>query len=99
MGKDGSFASSNADFERFVYADVADEPNGMELRVLAAVCRGGASIRGKKLNGLRSFPPFAVADGLAQILRAVPSFQALRLDVTVTAERLVALLPVRGRRH
>jgi hypothetical protein len=45
---------------------------------------------------LAQLPPFAVADGLAQILRAVPAIQALRLDVTVTTERLVPLLPVRG---
>ena len=32
---------SNADFERFVYADVATEPNGMELSVLSALSRQG----------------------------------------------------------
>jgi hypothetical protein len=37
--KVGSFASSNLDFERFVYADVATEPNGMELSVLSALSR------------------------------------------------------------
>jgi hypothetical protein len=53
VSKVGSSAWPNADFERFVYADVATEPNGMEL---SARCRGRASIRGKKLNDLRSFP-------------------------------------------
>ena len=40
MNKVGS-TSPNADFERFVYADVATEPNGMELSVLSALSRRG----------------------------------------------------------
>jgi hypothetical protein len=90
-----SSAWSNADFERFVYADVTTEPNGMELSVLSALSRRGLD-PWQEAQRLAQLPPFAVADGLAQILRAVPAVQALRLDVTVTAERLVALLPVRG---
>jgi hypothetical protein len=95
VGKDGSFASSNADFERFVYADVATEPNGMELSILSALSRLGLD-PWQEAQRLAQLSPFAAADGLAQILRAVPAVQALRLDVKVIAERLVALLPVEG---
>ena len=95
MSKVGSSASSNPDFERFVYADVATEPNGMELSVLSALSRRGLD-PWQEAQRLAQLPPFAAADGLAQILRAVPAVQALRLDVKVIAERLVALLPVRG---
>jgi hypothetical protein len=95
VSKVGSSASSNADFERFVYADVATEPNGMELSVLSALSRRGLD-PWQEAQRLAQLPPFAAADGLAQILRAVPAVQALRLDVKVIAERLVALLSVRS---
>jgi hypothetical protein len=95
VSKVGSSASSNADFERFVYADVATEPNGMELSVLSALSRRGLD-PWQEAQRLAQLPPFAAADGLAQILRAVPAVQALRLDVKVIAERLVPLLPVRS---
>ena len=95
MSNVGPSASSNADFERFVYADVAIEPNGMELSVLSALSRRGLD-PWQEADRLAQLPPFAAADGLAEILRAVPAVQALRLDVKVIAERLVALLPVRG---
>jgi hypothetical protein len=90
----GSSASSTADFERFVYADVAIEPNGMELSVLSALSRRGLD-PWQEAQRLAQLPRLAAADGLAQILRAVPAVQSLRLDVKVIAERLVALLPVR----
>jgi hypothetical protein len=89
----GSSASSTADFERFVYADVAIEPNGMELSVLSALSRRGLD-PWQEAQRLAQLPRLAAADGLAQILRAVPAVQSLRLDVRVTAERLVALLPI-----
>ncbi len=88
-------ASSNADFERFVYADVATEPSGMELSVLSALSRRGLD-PWQEAQRLAQLPPFAAADGLAEILRAVPAVQALRLDAKAIAERLVALLPVQG---
>jgi hypothetical protein len=45
---------------------------------------------------LAQLPPFAAADGLAEILRAVPAVRALRLDVKMIAEHLVAVLPAQG---
>jgi hypothetical protein len=95
VSKVGSCASSNADFERFVYADVAIDPNGMELSVLSALSRRGLD-PWQEAQRLAQLPPFAAADGLAQILRVVSAVQALRLDVNVIAQRLVALLPFRG---
>jgi hypothetical protein len=90
----GSSASSTADLERFVYADVATEPNGMELSVLSALSRRGLD-PWQEAQRLAQLPRLAAADGLAQILRAVPAVQSLHLDVMVIAERLVVLLPVR----
>jgi hypothetical protein len=76
--------------ERFVYADVATEPNGMELSVLSALSRRGLD-PWQEAQRLAHLPPSTAADGLAQILRALP-VQAL--DAKATSERLVALLPV-----
>jgi hypothetical protein len=95
MRKVDSSAPSNADFERFVYADVAVEPNGLELSVLSALSRRGLD-PWQEAQRLAQLPQLAAADGLAQILRAVPAVQSMRLDVKVISERLVALLP--GRR-
>jgi hypothetical protein len=95
VNKVDSFASSNAEFERFVYADVVTEPNGMELSVLSALSRRDLD-PWQEAQRLAQLPRFAAADGLAQILRALPAVQALRLDGKVIAERLVALLPARG---
>ena len=67
----------------------------MELSVLSALSRRGLD-PWQEAQRLAQLPPFAAADRLAEILRAVPAVQALRLDVKVIAERLVALLPVRA---
>jgi hypothetical protein len=95
MSEVNSATPSNADFERFVYADVAVEPNGMELSVLSALSRRGLD-PWQEAQRLAQLPQLAAADGLAQMLRAVPAVQSMRLDVKVISERLVALLP--GRR-
>lgn len=94
MSEIGSSGLPTADLERFVYADVATEPNGMELSVLSALSRRGLD-PWLEAQRLAQLPRRAAADGLAQILRAVPSVQSLRVDVLAIAERLVALLPVR----
>ena len=93
MNKNSSSASSTSDLEQFVYADVAVDPNGMELSVLSALSRHGLD-PWQEAQRLALLPRVAAADGLAQILRAVPAVQSLRLDVKVLADRLVALLPV-----
>ena len=72
MSKVGSSASSNADFERFVYADVATEPNGMELSVLSALSRRGLD-PWQEAQRLAQLPPFAATDRLAEFFaRSLP---------------------------
>jgi hypothetical protein len=93
VSKVGSSARSNTDFARFIYADVANEPNGMELSVLSALSRRGLD-PWYEAHRLAQRPPFAAADRLAQILRPLPAIQASRLDAKAISERLVALLPV-----
>jgi hypothetical protein len=65
VSKAGPSAPSNADFERFVYADVATEPNGMELSVLSALSRRGLD-PWQEAQRLAQLPRFAAADGLAE---------------------------------
>jgi hypothetical protein len=91
----GSNPSPDAEFERFVYADIATESNGMELSVLSALSRRGLD-PWQEAKRLAQLPRSAAADGLAQILRLVPAIQSLHLDVAMIAERLVGLLPVRS---
>jgi hypothetical protein len=91
----GTSASPTADLERFVYADIATESNGMELSVLSALSRRGLDPWEEALR-LAQLPRQAAADGLAQILLPVPAIQSQHLDVRMVAERLVRLLPVRS---
>lgn len=93
MSEIGSSTSSTSDFEGFIYAVVATETNGMELSVLSVLSRRGLD-PWQEAQRLAQLPRLVAADGLAQMLRAVPAVQGLRLDVKVIAERLVALLPV-----
>jgi hypothetical protein len=85
-------AVSVADFERFVYADVADEPNGMPLTVISALSRAGLDpwIEARRLSQLSTLSAVA---GLAKTLRTLPAVQSTRTDVNMIATRLVELLP------
>lgn len=94
MSESVSSASITADLERFVYADVALDPNGVELSVLSALSRRGLD-PWDEAQRLAQLPRPAAADGLAQTLKMVPAVQSLRLDVKVVSDRLVALLPDR----
>ncbi len=94
MSKAGVAPSLTDELAQFVYANIATEPNGMELSVLSALSRRGLD-PWREAQRLAQLPRLAAADGLAETLLAVPAVQALRLDVKVIAERLVALLPVR----
>ena len=93
MDKFGSPAWSTADFERFVYADIATEPNGMELSVLSALSRRGLD-PWQEAQRLALLPRLAAVESLTQVLRALPAVQSLHLDAIALAERLVTFLPV-----
>jgi hypothetical protein len=85
-------AASTADFERFVYADVADEPNGMKLTVISALSRAGLD-PWAEAQRLAQLPPVSANASLAQTLLAVPAVRSARTDVNMIARRLVELLP------
>jgi hypothetical protein len=87
-----SSSSPTADFERFVYADVATEPSGMELSVLSALSRRGFD-PWLEAQRLAQLPRAAAADSLTQLLGTIPALQSVRVDLKAVAERLVGLLP------
>jgi hypothetical protein len=83
---------SIANYERFVYADVLVEPNGMPLTVISALSRGGLD-PWAEARRLAQLSPLLAADGLAQTLRALPAVQSARVDAKTIASSLVELLP------
>jgi hypothetical protein len=94
--KSGSSAVQSADLERFIYADVVIEQNGMPLSVLSALSRRGLD-PWQEAERLSQLPRPAAADGLAKTLAGLPIFRSSLVDTNAVASRLVALLPSAGR--
>ena len=78
--------------ERFVYADVAHEPNGMALSVLSALARRGLD-PWQEARRLAELPAPAAVDRLAHTLVGLPLMRSSLDDATTVARRLVTLLP------
>jgi hypothetical protein len=92
VDKSGSPAVQSADFERFMYTDVAIEQNGMPLSVLSALSRRGID-PWQEAERLSQLPRSEAADGLARTLAGLPTFRSSLADTSTIASRLVALLP------
>src|ERR1700753_1189078 len=92
LNKSGSSATSTDGLERFVYADVAPEPNGMPLSVLSALARRGLD-PWQEARRLAELPAPAAVDRLAQTLIGLPLMRSSLNDATAIAGRLVPLLP------
>jgi hypothetical protein len=92
LDKSGSSAMSTTSLERFVYADVAHEPNGMSLSVLSALARRGLD-PWQEARRLAELPAPAAVDRLARTLVGLPLMRSSLDDATAIARRLVTLLP------
>jgi hypothetical protein len=92
VSKAATPAVSNADLERFMYAEIATEANGMPLSVLSALSREGVD-PWQEAQQLAQLPRPAAADRLAGLLNRLPLFRSSRIDAGQVASRLVALLP------
>ena len=92
LNKFGSSATSADGLVRFVYADVAAEPNGMPLSVLSALARRGLD-PWQEARRLAELPAPAAVDRLAQTLIGLPLMRSSLNDATAIAGRLVTLLP------
>jgi hypothetical protein len=92
LNKTGSSTMSTTNLERFVYADVAHEPNGMSLSVLSALARRGLD-PWQEARRLAELPASAAVDRLAQTLVGLPLMRSSLDDATAIARRLVTLLP------
>ncbi len=85
-------ATSTTSLERFVYADVTPEANGMSLSVLSALARRGLD-PWQEARRLAELPAPVAVDRLAQTLAALPLVRVSLDDTKAIAGRLVALLP------
>jgi hypothetical protein len=92
VNKSGSSATSTTSLERFVYAYVAPEPNGMPLSVLSALAQRGLD-PWQEARCLAELPAPAAVDRLAQTLVGLPLMRWSLNDATAIAGRLVTLLP------
>jgi hypothetical protein len=86
---------SRSDLNRFLFAEVGVEPNGMTLSVLSALARHGADPwqQAEQLAGLSR--PLAI-DNLARLIATSPAMLWPVPAATEIAARLVTLLPARG---
>jgi hypothetical protein len=92
VNKSDLSAAPIASFERFVYADVVEERNGMTLSVLSALSRRGLD-PWQEAQRLAELPPAAAIDALAHTLASLPLSLSFPDDARATSQRLVALLP------
>jgi len=92
LDKSGSSAASTTSLERFVYAEVAPEPNGMPLSVLSALARRGLD-PWQEATRLAELPGPAAVDRLARTLVGLPLMRSSLNEATTIAARLVTLLP------
>ena len=78
-------------FNRFLYAGVGDDKNGMELTLLSAFARQNVD-PWQQAAALSRLPGEAAIRALATLLGALPE-QGSLLQRTALAERLILLLP------
>lgn len=87
-----AYALQRSDLNRFLFADIGEEANGMPLSVLSGLARQGLD-PWQEAGRLAKLPQSAAIDGLARMIAAsLPTLP----DATGSAARLVALLPARG---
>ena len=84
-----AFPPLGAEYERFLYAVVCDEPNGAALTMVSAIARSGAD-PWREAARIAKLPKAAAFEALA---RLIPD--AGDADKTAIANRLLALLPTR----
>jgi hypothetical protein len=86
------FASILPEFDRFLFATVGEEVDGMPLSVLSALSRLGLDPRDEAAR-LSDLAGDAAADQLARTIARLPGRRWTSLEMQNIADRLVALLP------
>src|ERR1700712_5043890 len=95
MANVDAFALQRSDLNRFLFADVGVEANGMTLSVLSTLARSGMD-PWDEAGRLARQPRPAAIEGLARLIATMPASLWPLADSTAIAARLVPLLPARG---
>jgi hypothetical protein len=92
VSQSDAFALGHSELNRFLFADVGVESNGMMLSVLSTLARLGHD-PWQQAGQLAALPKAVAVDTLARIIATVPSSPWSLPDANGIATRLVALLP------
>ncbi len=95
MASVDAFTIQRSDLNRFLFADVGVEANGMTLSVLSTLARLGMD-PWDEAGRLARQPRTTAIEGLARMIAGMPASLWPLADSTPIAARLVALLPPRG---
>ena len=82
----------NPQFDRFLFAPVGEDANGMRVSVLSALARRGVD-PWQEAQDLAGLPTDSAGQRLDTLIAALPDVPALALDHRAVATRLIALLP------
>jgi hypothetical protein len=86
------FSLINSEFNRFLYAPIGDDKNGVEVTVLSGLTRLGLDPWGEAAR-LSRLPPAAAVSSLDAMLARLPEAGCEIAETTTIAVRLVKLLP------
>lgn len=92
MSDHDAFALGQSDLNRFLFAVICVEGNGMPLSVISALARQGLD-PWQEAGRLSRLPKSAATEGLARIITAMSTDKWIIADAMAIAIRLVALLP------
>ena len=84
-----------SEFDAFLYASIAEEPNGTLLSVLSALARLNLDPWDEAAR-LAALPRAAAKQILATLIAAIPEDPSASRDLEALVERLMALLPKRS---
>jgi hypothetical protein len=87
-----AFALGRSELNKFLFADIGVEVNGMTLSVLSALARLGHD-PWRQAERLAALPPATAVDLLSKIIAAMPDSPWSLPDAAAIATRLVTLLP------
>jgi len=96
MALSARFSLLHSDLNDFLFASVGDQQNGMPLNVVSALTRLGVD-PWEEAGRLAALPRALAAEALARMIVRLPIGRPQPSDNLAVSQRLVALLPQRGR--
>jgi hypothetical protein len=95
MASTSSFSPRNVEFNRFLFAAIGDDKNGMVLTVASALARLGFD-PWNEAGRLSRLPRIGAADALAGMIAKLPVGDWQMSELSEIAARLTQLLPALG---